>query len=78
MKKNAVLLFGFMTVFSLWSCSSDELLDVSSVNTEDVLMASVDDSFEKAQKLIDFFRPKVTRSESITRVDYPDYLEDVL
>lgn len=41
-------------------------------------MASVDDSFEKAQKLIDFFRPKVTRSESITRVDYPDYLEDVL
>lgn len=73
MKKNAVLLFGFMTVFSLWSCSSDDLLDVSSVNTEDVLMASVDDSFEKAQKLIDFFRPKVTRSESITRVDYPDY-----
>lgn len=55
MKKNAVLLFGFMTVFSLWSCSSDDLLDVSSVNTEDVLMASVDDSFEKAQKLIDFF-----------------------
>lgn len=73
MKKKFICFLSFVAVFGLWSCSSDDLLNVDPVDTGKVTSVSIDKSFEKAQDLFNSFRPKVTRSEEMGQIDYPDY-----
>lgn len=73
MKKKFICFLSFVAVFGLWSCSSDDLLNVDPVDTGKVTSVSIDKSFEKAQDLLNSFRPKVTRSEEMGQIDYPDY-----
>lgn len=69
MKKKFICFLSFVAVFGLWSCSSDDLLNVDPVDTGKVTSVSIDKSFEKAQDLLNSFRPKVTRSEEMGQID---------